>query len=255
MSLRAARGWPRGAEHGTMREMRTPLIAALAISMLALLGAACGGGTSAQDAAVTIEPLPSATATTGIPLGGKPAPPVAVSPTALEPAPTDEAGTEIPAADPTTAPEDPTAIPPTPAATAAASDGSSAPTEGRWIEVDVTNYVVRLMDGQTVVEEVGPVGVGVAIDTGDYVSTQTGLFFVHNMIEGLAYDAPYDTYISHWIGFDPAKDNGFHSLLKDADGNVVDASTGRVSNGCIRTPNVERVFAYAEIGMPVWVHW
>jgi hypothetical protein len=111
------------------------------------------------------------------------------------------------------------------------------------------------MDGQTVVEEIGPVGVGVAIDTGDYVSTQTGLFYVHNMIEGLAYDAPYDTYISHWIGFDPAKDNGFHSFLKDADGNVVDASTGRVSNGCIRTPNVERVFAYAEIGMPVWVHW
>jgi hypothetical protein len=111
------------------------------------------------------------------------------------------------------------------------------------------------MDGETVVREITPVGVGVAIDTGEYISTQTGLFEVHNKVEELVYDAPFDTYISHWVGFDPDKDNGFHSFLKDADGNVVDASTGRVSNGCIRTGEPDVIFAYAEIGMPVWVHW
>jgi len=128
-------------------------------------------------------------------------------------------------------------------------------TMGRWIEVDVTNYVVRLMDGVTTIETIGPVGVGIEVDTGGYLSTQTGLFYVHNKIEGLAYDAPYDTYISHWVGFDTAKDNGFHSLLKDETGTVVDPSTGRVSNGCIRTGGAEAIFAFAEIGMPVWVHW
>ena len=65
---------------------------------------------------------------------------------------------------------------------------------------------------------------------------------------------PYKTYISHWVGFDPDKANGFHSFLKDKDGNVVDASTGRVSNGCIRTGEPDTVFAFAEIGMTVYVH-
>ena len=119
----------------------------------------------------------------------------------------------------------------------------------------VTTYVVRLMDGATVVREIAPVGVGEQVDTGEYASTQTGLFYVNSKIEELAYDPPYDTYISHWVGFDETKANGFHSFLKDANGAVVDPSTGRVSNGCIRTGEAEAVFAFAEIGMPVWVHW
>jgi hypothetical protein len=110
------------------------------------------------------------------------------------------------------------------------------------------------MDGGSVVQEIGPVAVGEQVDTGAYLSTQTGLFHIYSKVEGLAYDAPYDTYISHWVGFDPAKDNGFHSFLKDADGNVIDASTGRVSNGCIRTGAAEAIFAFAEVGMPVYVH-
>jgi len=68
------------------------------------------------------------------------------------------------------------------------------------------------------------------------------------------YDAPYDTYIAWWVGFDPAKDNGFHSFLQDDSGNTVDASTGRVSNGCIRSGQADAIYEYAEIGMPVWVH-
>lgn len=186
-------------------------------------------------------------------LGGKPAMPPA-SPT-------------LPAvATPTPGPEDDGALssgpdaetaaePTAPAAPALASDGSVAPASGRWIEVDVTTFTVRLMDGATVLREFSPVAVGAQVDTGEYLSTQTGLFHVHTKIEGLAYDAPFDTYISHWIGFDAEKANGFHSLLKDANGNVVDASTGRVSNGCIRVAEIEEVYAFAEIGMPVWVHW
>jgi hypothetical protein len=209
--------------------------------------AACGGGEEARAiTGVTIEPVASKTPTgmRTIPIGGKPATPPVVETATPEPA------TEEPQATPTEAvpAETPTAAP-------RASDGSVAPTEGRWIEVDVTNFVVRLMDGATVVAEVGPVGVGEQVDTGEYASTQTGLFYVNSKVEDLAYDPPYDTYISHWVGFDPAKANGFHSLLKDAQGNVVDESTGRVSNGCIRTGEEEAIFAYAEIGMPVWVHW
>jgi hypothetical protein len=133
-------------------------------------------------------------------------------------------------------------------------ESSVAWASGRWIDVDVTNYVVRLMDGETVLREVSPVAVGEQIDTGEYASTQTGLFHVYEKVAELAFDPPYNAYISHWVGFDADKANGFHSFLKDKDGNVVDARTGRVSNGCIRTGAPEEIFAFAEIGMPVYVH-
>ena len=129
-----------------------------------------------------------------------------------------------------------------------------APDTGRWIEVNVTNYVVRLMDGKQVLKEIGPVAVGKQVDTGAYESTQTGLFNVYVKTAPMTFDAPYNTYIQWWVGFDPAKDNGFHSFLLDKDGKVADASTGRVSNGCIRTGGAEEIFNFAEVGMPVFVH-
>ncbi len=137
---------------------------------------------------------------------------------------------------------------------AAQTSQPAKPTTGRWIDVDVTRYTVQLMDGTNVVRTIGPVAVGEQVNTGAYLSTQTGLFYVYIKTEALAYDAPYNTYISHWIGFDPAKDNGFHSFLKDETGKVVDAASGRISNGCIRTGEAEAIFAFAEIGMPVYVH-
>ena len=92
-----------------------------------------------------------------------------------------------------------------------------------------------------------------APETGRYESTQTGLFHVYNKTAPRTFDAPYNTYIQWWVGFDPAKANGFHSFLLDAEGKVVDAGTGRISNGCIRTGEAEAVFQYAEVGMPVFV--
>jgi hypothetical protein len=224
----------------------TPRIACVAAAAMALLLAACSDAGSGAQPNVTIEPLTSTPAARtppiGVAIGGKRAEPTQ---TATAPAPASEPS------------PDPTQPLPTeqPAATATAPSAASAPTSGRWIDVDVTNFSVRLMDGETTVREIAPVGVGVAIDTGDYISTQTGLFYVQTKTEALVYDAPFDTYISHWVGFDADKDNGFHSLLKDASGAVVDASTGRVSNGCIRTGEPDVIYAYAEIGMPVWVHW
>lgn len=218
-------------------------LAMSAVLALVFALAACGDDVAPPPPAkVTIEALSlTVAAPSAIPTGGKPAAPAA-SPTPAEESPTAPAPAETPAAGPTSTPP--------PAATAA----PSAPSTGRWIEVDVTSYIVRLMDGESVVREIAPVGVGVQVDTGAYLSTQTGLFHVNSKNEALVYDAPYDTYISHWVGFDPARDNGFHSFLKDATGAVVDASTGRVSNGCIRTGDADAVFAFAEIGMPVWVH-
>jgi hypothetical protein len=162
---------------------------------------------------------------------------------------------------PPTATEEPAPIPtatptaePTQVASQQQTTPAGPPRSGRWIDVDVTNFTVRLMNGTAATKVIGPVGVGEQINTGVYESTQTGLFYVYSMDAALEYDPPYDTYISHWVGFDPSLANGFHSFLKDANGKVVDASTGRISNGCIRTGDPEAIYAFAEIGMPVYVH-
>ena len=149
----------------------------------------------------------------------------------------------------------PAAPPAGAAATVQPSTGQAGrPTSGRWIDVDVTRFQVQLMDGNNVIRTIAPVGVGAQINTGVFESTQTGLFRVYNKIAGLQYDAPYKTYISDWVGFDSEKANGFHSFLKDASGKVVDPSTGRISNGCIRTGEAQAVYEFADIGMPVFVH-
>ena len=200
---------------------RSPLAASLLGIALSVLLVACGESTEPPPAvSVATQTLPAPTADTGS------APAV----------------TSVPAAVPTATPAE------------AATSPSGPPQSGRWIDVNVSSFTVRLMDGASAMNVIGPIGVGVQINTGVYESTQTGLFHVYSMDASLTYDAPYDTYISHWIGFDPAKDNGFHSFLKDATGKVVDPSTGRVSNGCIRTGAAEAIFAFAEIGMPVYVH-
>ncbi|MGE5594940.1 MAG: L,D-transpeptidase [Hyphomicrobiales bacterium] len=171
------------------------------------------------------------------------------TPTATPPPPT---ATPTPTVTPT-----PTPSPTPPPATAATPPPREVgpPTQGRWIDVNVTSLTVSLMDGTNAIQTISPIAVGREVDTGVWESTATGLFHVYSMNKALTYDAPYDTYISDWVGFDPGLANGFHSFLKDEHGNVVDPSTGYVSNGCIRTPDAEAVYAFAHIGMPVWVHW
>lgn len=219
--------------------LRLALPTILAVLMLSLV-AACGGDDG--DGEPTAQPD---TPTVAAP---------SVTPTIAEPT-----ATSTPEPSPTETAPEPTLPPPGPTATPfppgpSPTPGTPVMTE-RWIDVNVTTFVVRLMNGETVVQEIAPVGVGVQIDTGEYLSTQTGVFSVNTRNPKLVYDAPFDTYISHWVGFDPIRDNGFHSFLKDAEGNVVDASTGRVSNGCIRTGEPEAIYAFSEIGMAVVVHY
>ena len=221
-----------------LRRVARALALAL-VGVVALASNACGGTT---DAIVVRSAVPAQAPAT--PSSAPPAPSAPVA--AVAPAPAAPAPAAV-------APAPTPARTPTPTAPAAAS-AVKAPTTGRWIEVDVTRFVVRLMEGERVVREIGPVGVGRQIDTGVYESTQTGLFKVHNKIADRTFDAPYNTYIEWWVGFDIEKANGFHSLLQDKNGKITDASTGRVSNGCIRVGEAEAVFKYAEVGMPVLVH-
>ncbi|MGE0133585.1 MAG: L,D-transpeptidase family protein [Dehalococcoidia bacterium] len=213
-----------------MRDMRGRVLSMLAVLLVAVavLGAAgCGGNDDATPTPPVVIETPEVT-----PVAAVETPPAVVA-----------------TAEPTVV----ATVPPTVAATQAPRP-AGPPQSGQWIDVNLSTFTVRLMDGTSALRTIGPVGVGAQINTGVYESTRTGLFYVYSMDASLTYDAPYDTYISHWVGFDPGLDNGFHSFLKDAEGQVVDPSTGRISNGCIRTGEAEAIYAFAEIGMPVWVH-
>jgi hypothetical protein len=213
--------------------------------MLVILSAvllACGSGGSNDDPPAPTGGSISIATVTPVQNGGKADPPPTNPPGGSNASASTPASTATPVANQT------------PASTGTTATGSAAPTTGKWIDVDVTRYVVRLMNGTQTVQTISPVAVGAKVNTGDYESTQTGLFYVYNKIAGLQYDAPYNAYISDWVGFDPQKDNGFHSFLLDSTGAVADPSTGRVSNGCIRTGSAKVVFDYAEVGMAVYVH-
>ena len=123
---------------------------------------------------------------------------------------------------------------------------------GRWIEVSLLEQIVRLHDGQQVIGEyLAATGVGDTPDT----TTYPGLFSVYQKHEGPMYLRAYGVYVTHWVGFDPEHDNGFHSLPMDAKGRVVDTRLGQpVSHGCIRLIFPETVFRFATFGMQVWIH-
>jgi hypothetical protein len=218
----------------------------LLLGLAALAFAACGSKARAGGG-VIIEPIDTATPRASVAAAhAEPTLPGSASATPADAADAQPAG--APPADLARAEL------PTPEPAADPTEQALRPVEGRWIEVDVTQYVVRLMDGDTVLRTIGPVAVGAQVDSGAYESTQTGLFHVYNKQPDLAFDPPYNTYITDWVGFDADRANGFHSFLEDKDGKIVDASTGRVSNGCIRTPDPAAITGFAEIGMPVWVH-
>lgn len=123
---------------------------------------------------------------------------------------------------------------------------------GRWIEVSLSEPLVRLHDGEQVMGEyLAATGMGDSPDT----TTYPGLFAVYQKNEGPIYLSAYGVYVSHWVGFDEEHDNGFHSLPLDASGRVLDSRLGqRVSHGCVRTARSAEVFRFATFGMKVWVH-
>lgn len=123
---------------------------------------------------------------------------------------------------------------------------------GRWIEVSLLEQVVRLHDGRRVIGEyLAATGVGDTPDT----TTYPGLFRVYQKHEGPMYLRAYGVYVTHWVGFDPEHDNGFHSMPMDAKGRVVDSRLGLpASHGCVRLAFPVAVYRFATFGMQVWVH-
>jgi L,D-transpeptidase catalytic domain len=193
------------------------------------------------------------------------------TPTTPDPTVTPVPATPTPLALPTFTPLPPTAtaiptptIPPQPTATPApAKDDvvawklvSEPPTPGKWIDVNLSDGFVRLMEGRKLFKALpGAWGYGVTGTESDYFSTAPGMYFVYSRYNYRWYDAQYSqTYIYSFVGFDPERSNGFHSFLYDAKGNVTDNRLGAISHGCIRVEDWKAVHDFSAIGMIVMIH-
>ncbi len=142
--------------------------------------------------------------------------------------------------------------------------GSSAPetanagpagSSEHWIDVNRSSGLVRLMMGE---ESIAAFWGSLGWDETDdgFYATAIGSYTVYAFDESLHYTDYAGNYISHWVGFDPVRFNGFHSYTKDKRGNVVPNGAGR-TGGCVALApgDIEQLYDFAQMGMRVEVHW
>jgi hypothetical protein len=130
-----------------------------------------------------------------------------------------------------------------------ASDGEA------WIDINRTTQTVSLLYGDTVVASYWA---ALGWDTSDdgYYATASGTYYVYEMRAGLHWSELGQVYITHWVGFDPDRANGFHSYSRDEAGNVIPGGDGPTGGCPALSPGAAaELYDFASIGTRVEVHW
>jgi hypothetical protein len=124
-------------------------------------------------------------------------------------------------------------------------------TADKWIEVDLAaSEIVLHSAGADSVHM--PAATGVAGDP--HYATPIGVFRVQSMEKGPIENAP-SVFVADVLIIDIASGTGIHSMPMDKEGTVTDGRTGpSLTAGCIRVAESSAVFAFADLGMPVWIH-
>ncbi len=121
----------------------------------------------------------------------------------------------------------------------------------RWIEVDLALQIVRLRLGQEVIAEY-PASSGVA--TSPETATTPGVYSVQQMIKGPIENVP-GVFVSDILIYDMLNGMGIHSIPMDEGGRPLDSTLGvPASAGCVRVGVADAVFAFARLGMVIWIH-
>lgn len=125
----------------------------------------------------------------------------------------------------------------------------------RWIEVDRSTATVTLHEGDRVVAAYDGL-IGKDPSTDGYYATAVGTFHVYVKERALT-ETPFapGVFLTDFVGFDPARSNGFHSPVRDAEGNVV-VTGGTTTLGCVRLAEDEArfLFDFVDIGTRVEIH-
>jgi hypothetical protein len=154
----------------------------------------------------------------------------------------------------------PTATP-TPAATEEASatptvtaTPSSTSEPEHWVDVNRSNQLVTLYEGDKPIAAF-PASLGFDSSDSGYYATAIGTYYIYNMYAGLNWTDWGQAWIRDWIGFDPERQNGFHSYSMDASGTVLPDGDGP-TGGCVALAPAaaDQLFAFVTVGTRVVVH-
>ena len=131
---------------------------------------------------------------------------------------------------------------------------SASANQEHWIQVNGRTGRVDLMVGDSIYATYwGSVGFDTSSD--GFYSTADGTYYVYAMNEPLGYTSWANAYITHWVGFDPSRFNGFHSYSKDANGSVLPNGAGK-TGGCVALDAgaIQAVYDWSYMGMRVVVY-
>ena len=89
-----------------------------------------------------------------------------------------------------------------------------------------------------------------------FFATAVGTYYVYDKVGYLTWTPWAQAYIEDWVGFDPSRQNGFHSYMMDEWGNVL-PNGAAPTGGCVAVDpwGSQQIFDFAEYGMRVEVHW
>ena len=135
-----------------------------------------------------------------------------------------------------------------------AASGSASSSE-KWIDVDRSSQLVTLYQGDTVVMQVWG---SMSKDQSDegFWATANGTYHVFEKDGPIHYTSYGHAWVRYYVGFDPLRDNGFHSYSLESWGAYTWNYT-EPTGGCIATElgAAETIYNFADYGTRVEVHW
>jgi hypothetical protein len=141
------------------------------------------------------------------------------------------------------------------AAVTSAAPEAEAVVEEHWIDVNRSQGSVTLFIGDEP-QATYWASMGYEDTSYGYYATAIGTYYVTWKQAELHYTPFADNYITHWVGFDSERANGFHSYTKDANGDITPNGAGK-TGGCVALApgDIDAVYDFAYPGMRVEVHW
>lgn len=128
-------------------------------------------------------------------------------------------------------------------------------TSERWVDVNRSTQMVTLYEGGTPIAAFwGAMGRDQSMD--GFFATANGTHFVYEKYRDLSWTVWGNVWVRDWVGFDPARANGFHSYSMDWAGQVIPSGAGP-TNGCVALdPSASSaLFDFVQLGTRVEVHW
>jgi hypothetical protein len=124
----------------------------------------------------------------------------------------------------------------------------------RWVDVNRMTQTVTLYEGDVAVAAYWA-AMGRDPSEDGFFATAVGTYSVYEKVEGLNWTDWGGAWVGSWVGFDPARFNGFHTYLMDGTGQMIPGGDGP-TGGCVAlAPEAaDQLFAFVSIGTRVEVH-